>query len=194
MSKLIRRVHMYLALFLTPWILMYTASTFVMNHRAAFRGSPPAGPEWRTLSESRYEGEFAAGAGEAAMAGQLLASLDLDGAHQARMRNGRLEINRLDPLRPVRITYTPESRSVKVEETVFNGAEFLERMHRRRGYQHEYVLEDTWAMTVDLVIVAILFWVASGLWMWWELKVTRGWGALFALAGMGLFGVFLAVL
>ncbi len=33
-SKLLRRIHLYLALFLTPWIRMYAVSTFAMNHGA----------------------------------------------------------------------------------------------------------------------------------------------------------------
>ena len=35
-SKVVRRTHMYLALFLFPWMLMYALSTLVMNHRALF--------------------------------------------------------------------------------------------------------------------------------------------------------------
>ena len=42
---------MYLALFLTPWVLMYTFSTFVMNHRDWFRGRPTPPPQWERLSE-----------------------------------------------------------------------------------------------------------------------------------------------
>lgn len=44
---------------------------------------------------------------------------------------------------------------------------------------------------MDLVIVAMLFWVLSGLWMWWELKVTRRLGAIFIFGGIALFGFFL---
>ena len=32
-SLLLRRAHMYLALFLFPWMLMYALSTLAMNHR-----------------------------------------------------------------------------------------------------------------------------------------------------------------
>jgi hypothetical protein len=39
-SLLLRRAHMYLALFLFPWMLMYALSTLAMNHRRAF--APPA--------------------------------------------------------------------------------------------------------------------------------------------------------
>ena len=47
---------------------------------------------------------------------------------------------------------------------------------------------------VDLFIAAVIFWVFSGVWMWWELKTTRRWGALAAVGGIALFGVFLIAL
>jgi hypothetical protein len=49
-------------------------------------------------------------------------------------------------------------------------------------------------VTVDAVIVAMVFWALSGLWMWWELKVTRAFGAVAFLAGVGLFALYLVVL
>jgi hypothetical protein len=37
----------------------------------------------------------------------------------------------------------------------------------------------------------MIFWVASGLWLWWELKVTRRWGAVSIGGGVGLFALLL---
>jgi len=45
---------------------------------------------------------------------------------------------------------------------------------------------------VDLAIAAMVFWAASGLWMWWEIKPARAWGAVCGLVGFGLFGILLA--
>ena len=38
-SLVLRRTHMYAALFLTPWMLIYALSTMAMNHRDALRGT-----------------------------------------------------------------------------------------------------------------------------------------------------------
>ena len=38
-SKILRRTHMYLALFLAPWVLMYALSTAAMNHRSHLAGA-----------------------------------------------------------------------------------------------------------------------------------------------------------
>jgi hypothetical protein len=71
---------------------------------------------------------------------------------------------------------------------------FLERFHRRRGYATGYRLDTSWAVTVDAVIVGMVFWALSGLWMWWEMKVTRAFGALAFVGGIGLFALYLVVL
>ena len=43
-SKLIRRTHMYLALFLTPWVMVYAFSSIVFNHFKFFSGGKPLAP------------------------------------------------------------------------------------------------------------------------------------------------------
>jgi len=197
MSLLLRRLHLYLALFLSPWILMYTVSTFVMNHRELFHGPPPAPPpKFELEREFAYSGEFPEDAKPQQIALQLLQSLEMDGAHSLARppAPGTVVINRQLPVNPRRITYTAATRKVTIEKLVFSGAGFLERMHRRRGFQHDYLLEDLWAFTVDLTIAGLLILAASGLWMAWELRTTRRLGALSLAAGCALFGLFLGVM
>jgi len=186
---------MYLALFLTPWVLMYMASTFVMNHRDWFRGRPAPPPKFELERELTYNGEFPQGAEAKQIAQQILAGLEMDGAFGVQKRgDGTLLINRQDLVSPRRITYTPPDKKLTVERVVFENGAFLERFHRRRGFQQDNAIDDTWAFTVDLFIAAVMFWALSGLWMWWEMKVTRKLGALCLLAGIGLFALFLVVL
>lgn len=196
LSKVLRRTHMYLALFLAPWVLIYTFSTFVMNHREWFRDHNALPPAFEKVREFTYDGSFPENAGPRDIALQLLASLRMDGAFQAnrRPRDGAIVVNRMDPVRPIRLTVDLATRNVVIERQVFEGAAFLERMHRRRGYQHDSSLEDLWAFSVDLFILAVIFWAASGLWLWWEMKLTRKLGALFLAGGAALFAFFLAVL
>ena len=37
-TRYVRRIHMYLALFLTPWVLMYALSSLVFNNFATIQG------------------------------------------------------------------------------------------------------------------------------------------------------------
>jgi hypothetical protein len=184
---------MYLALFLFPWMLMYALSTLVMNHRAFFVERYGPGPipfeAERTLV---YEGVFPEGAEPRTISRQILASLDLEGSHGVNRRpNGTIVINRNDLTTPRRLTYSAADRTVVIERIVDRPNAFLERFHRRRGYATGYRLDTAWAVSVDLVIAGMVFWVVSGLWMWWEMKVTRGLGLMAILAGAGMFGLYL---
>jgi len=196
LSRLVRRTHMYLALFLFPWMLMYALSTLVMNHRAYFverygTGAIPFEAE-RAIT---YDGVFTENADLRTISQQILASLDLDGAHSVnRRKDGSIVINRNDLTTPRRLTYSPTDRTVVIERMVHRPNAFLERFHRRRGYAAGYRLDTIWAVSVDLVIVAMVFWVASGLWMWWEMKVTRRLGLSALILGAATFGFYLMTL
>jgi hypothetical protein len=188
---------MYLALFLTPWILIYALSTAAMNHREFLReqyGGEPAA--WEKLSETTYTGAFPDGASPEVIAGQLLAGLDKRGYHQVRYSedDGTYTINRHFAVNPERIVYDPASAKLTIERQVFRAPVFLERMHRRRGYQTGFPVENAWAFSVDLVIAAMVFWVISGLWMWWGIRPTRKWGAICAASGIVIFALFLATI
>jgi hypothetical protein len=191
-SKIIRRTHMYLALFLTPWILMYALSTMAMNHREWLRGgSGETLPQFEKEREEPYQASFAPDARPQAIGEKILEDARLVGAFNARKdSSGAVVIVRQDPVTPRRITYSPAESKLVIEKEVFRWPAFLERMHRRRGYQHA-ALDDSWAFSVDLVIAAMIFWVLSGLWMWWELRATWRLGALFAAGGLALFALFL---
>ena len=191
-SRVLRRTHMYLALFFFPWMLMYALSTLAMNHRTWFTGPPAAFEKER---EAIYDGVFPEQAPPRVMAQQILASIDLDGAHTVTRRNdGSLVVTRHDLVTPRRITYTPADRRLVIERMPVRANAFLERFHRRRGYATGYALDTAWAVSVDLVIIAMLFWVLSGLWMWWEMRVTRKAGLLALLGGAGLFAFYLVAI
>lgn len=192
-SVLIRRTHMYVALFLFPWLLMYALSTAVMNHRASFASSTPGGaPVYERERELKYDGVFPADAELRTISQQILSSLDLDGAHGVtRRKDAAIVITRNDLLAPRRLTFVPATRALTVERLPHRTNVMLERFHRRRGYATGYALDTTWAVTVDLVIAGMIFWVLSGLWMWWEMKVTRATGALALVTGAGLFVLFI---
>lgn len=196
LSLVIRRTHMYLALFLFPWLLMYSLSTAVMNHRRLFVDEAGNGaPQFQPERELTYDGVFPEGAELRTISGQILASLDLDGAHGVtRRKDGAIVINRNDLLTPRRITFTPATRALVIEKLPHRTNALLERFHRRRGYATGYTLDTIWAVTVDVAIGAMIFWVLSGLWMWWEMKVTRPLGALAFAAGVGLFALFITAI
>ena len=187
---------MYLALFVFPWVLMYALSTLVMNHRALFTARYGTGaPPYEAERTTRYDGTFSDQAPLRDLSRMLLASLDLDGAHTVTRRNdGAIVITRQDLITPRRITYSPTDRTVVVERMQHRTNALLERFHRRRGYATGYTLDTVWAMSVDLFIAAAIFWALSGLWMWWEMKVTRSLGLAAVLTGAALFAVYIVAI
>jgi hypothetical protein len=195
-SKIVRRTHMYLALFLFPWVLMYALSTLVMNHRAVFVGMYGEGPV-PFVDERRlvYDGAFPENAEPRAISTAILTSVGLDGAHGvSRRKDGTIVINRNDLVTPRRLTYSPADRTLVIERMQSRPNAFLERFHRRRGYATGYTLDTVWAFSVDAFIVAMVVWVLSGLWMWWEMKVTRPLGLAALLGGAGVFAIYLLTL
>lgn len=196
-SKWIRKIHMYLALFIMPWMLIYSISTMMMNHRdliLSFYKSPQ--PAFETTQTMGVPDDLVLDQNPSGNAEQILNYLDMDGKHNVNGgENDRpLVINRQDPFGQKRITYNPEQKTIKVEEQNFRLQTFMEQIHRRRGFDTPYFFEDVWGFTVDLAILAILFWVLSGLWMWWEIKQARKWGAISAGSGLLLFALFLILI
>ena len=185
LSKLLRRTHMYLALFLTPWMLGYALSTILMNHNV---GGPQT---FVTEREQRYSIVVDPATPPRQVAEYILTDLGLQGAFsvQGPRPDGTLIINRQDLLSPRRITFTPATRHAVVERVLPKSSQLLNRFHHRRGYQQPYAADRAMAISIDLVIVAMVFWALSGLWMWWEMRATRYWGFAATAFGIGIFAL-----
>jgi hypothetical protein len=105
--------------------------------------------------------------------------------------DGTLVINRQDLLKPRRVTYNPASGMVLVESAEGRMPHLLERMHRRRGFVQPYLRDRIWGVLVEAFVVVSVVWALTGLWLWWEMRVTRGLGALFLAGGIAVFVFFL---
>ena len=197
MSRLVRRVHMFTGLFLAPWMLMYALSTLVMTHQeyvnSFYASKSPAMVKERELDYSR---SFPTNLTRDAIAQQILNDLDMDGTHSVSGDgNGRpLVIQRQHAMAQRRLTFDASKSKITIEHEEFRAPTVLERLHRRRGYNQPYALEDTWGFTVDVAVVTMAFWSLSGIWLAWELKATRVWGAVSFVVGLGLFIAFAALI
>ena len=194
MTRYVRRIHMYLALFLTPWILMYTLSSLVFNHFGTIRNWYGGNlNQFELVEEIEYPDAFGADVTPADAARQILLDLDLDGAHFVRgnLQEEALTITRQATYRMKRIVYYPREGRLTVEEQVAALPSMLTRMHIRHGFEQDYTSTKLWGLGVEITVLAMLFWIASGVWLWWTIKPARKWGAVCALSGLGLFGVLL---
>lgn len=192
-----RRTHLYVALFLTPWITMYAASTLVMHHRVFFTGHDDrVPPDFRVVREMPYELPLEAGASPDQIGAVILSDLGLQGDYSARTSNegDTVTINRERAFGSYRFTYEVASKELTVEKQQFGLAFFLEMLHRRSGFDKSYVPNDLWALSADAVVGAIVIWAITGIWMWVGMPRTRKLGTLCLAGGSLLFAIFLLIL
>ena len=195
--KLIRRTHMYLALFLAPWMLIYALSGLVLNHNQAIRQFyGERFGRFEKVEERPYTATFSADADPRTIAGHVLEDLGLAGTFNVLGTAGqpRLIINRNAAFAAHRVTYFRTENRVLIEKQAFSAPVFLNRAHFRHGYEQPFVSAKIWAVIVDLAVVGMIFWALSGIWMWWEIRPARVGGAVFALAGMAMFAVLWATI
>lgn len=86
-----------------------------------------------------------------------------------------------------RVSYNLQSGTItgKTLETHAEGLStrrFLTGLHLARGYPSRWDVRWLWAASVDAMFAAMLFWGVSGLFMWWQMKSTRRWGAVVLVA------------
>ena len=186
-AQIVRRIHLFAALFMMPWLLMYALSTIVMNHHDFFRLSDDG---FQTESEQLIRIPFD---DRTKTAEQIMKTLRIEETFDVQKQSGsnRLVILTRNPFIPRRITYIPGEGRLVVQRRSFHFASFLARLHQRAGFHHADRRENAWAFSVDLTIVAIVFWCLSGLWMFYELRATHRWGILCLLTGGSLFIFFL---
>src|SRR4030095_6422644 len=178
------RLHLYLALSLLPWFLMYGASSVPFAHNQVFdqRDAKRGLPLWTV----RYERP-------------LDVSLpDDDGAMRAtsygvyRQSPAQINVYAYSFWHSTQLLYFTDRKVVRAEDRRFRWDQFLTGMHARGGFDQEGLLVSSWSVVVDLVQIGILLWIASGLIMWWELRGHRRWGVVALVAGVVSFIVFTA--
>ncbi|HUW84943.1 MAG TPA: PepSY-associated TM helix domain-containing protein [Phycisphaerae bacterium] len=188
-----RRIHLCFALFFTPWLLMYGLSAVVLNHRdffARYYGGHLF--DYEMEQELPYQADWPDDAEPQEVGRQVLDDLGMAGAYWAqRWGDDVLAIHREDPIWARRIVVTPKDETLRIERQIFRIPSFLFKLHRRRGYQQDYLADDVWALSIDVLIVCIIFWVVSGVWMWMRMSSVRRWGGVSLVIGCGLFLFFL---
>ena len=190
-----RRLHLYLAMALVPWFLMYSLSSLMFNHPAIGKALSNEGPDWKPRFEARpYDGQIDASADPDALrkfGAQVLRDVDEDCAYGAWLRDGKINVYCHSFLSTTSFTYHIENKTLKADDRIFEWTHFIGGLHERGGYQQDSFLDDLWAFMVDLVCVGFIVWVASGLYMWWKLPRLRRWGSVALACGLGTFLLFL---
>jgi hypothetical protein len=187
----VRRAHLYMGLFLLPWVVMFGVSSLPLNHNTS-----PAPATWTLVAEYPFDVEMpAAGDNLRPFGRDMMNAAGITGGYFVNRANERqINVNHPDFLMPSRIIYRADRKRLTVEHRDFAFRQFLSGLHTRGGYDMGGVWDSLWAVCVDAVSVALLLWIASGVYMWWHVPVARRWGWLAIAAGIGCFAIIVATL
>jgi hypothetical protein len=111
-----------------------------------------------------------------------------------RVNPRQVQVGHPDFMSPIRMNYFPQEQRLIVEQRPFALRPFLSGLHTRGGYDMGGFWDSVWALFVDVVSVALILWIASGIYMWWGLPSTRRWGWLALAAGAVCFVAIIATL
>lgn len=102
-------------------------------------------------------------------------------------RAPRLEFRLTDGARRWRASYRLDKKDLSAElieegsGEAFDLRRFLLRLHLSHAYPAEANARWAWAVIVDLMAFAMVFWALSGILMWIQMKKVRLWGLIFTL-------------
>jgi hypothetical protein len=189
-----RRTHLYLALFLLPWFLMYGVSSVPFSHGAYFEelDKQSGKPLWiPRLEKTNYEVAIPEGDDLRTVGEQIVRDAGLQGTFGTyRQSASQINVYVYSFWKSTQAKYFPQEKRLVVEDRRFRWDHFLTGMHATGGFD-EGPMRDLWGVIVDLVCLGMLLWVLSGLVMWWTLPPTRKWGWIAFASGMLSFALFL---
>jgi hypothetical protein len=191
-EKINRRTHLYSGLFFLPWFLFYGLSAAVFNHPRWFEN---AKVKRNLLFDRSYPVECPSPVGDLRpFAERALRDIGLSGQFVVRAEkfdSVTIVIIQDRFLSNTTITWNSASRRLTAARSGLDWRKLLTKIHTRDGFETPGFLWNLWSVVVDLIQVAIIIWIASGLYMWWHLKRFRGWGFVALGCGNALFAAFL---
>jgi len=197
-AHLNRRTHLYLGLVLLPWFFMYGMSSFPFAHSQYFdaRDAAKKLPLWTMTMDRVVDTPVPGEADDAkamrAFGARLMQEAGLAGTSFGVYRQSPNQINvyAYSFLKSTQLKYFVDAKRLTVEDRRFRWDHFLTGLHARGGFEDERLFVRSWSVIVDMVCVAMIVWIASGLYMWWGLPGHRTWGWLAIAAGTAAFAVF----
>jgi len=127
----IRRTHLYMGLFLLPWMIMFGVSTIPINH--TFSPNPVT---WTQVAEREFDATVpAAGENLRPIGREMMNAAGVQGGYFVNRANPRqVNVNHPNFLTPVRIIYYADRSRITVEHRNFSARQFITSMHTRGGY------------------------------------------------------------
>src|SRR5215510_13293877 len=166
-DKINRRTHLYLGLFLMPWLLMYGVSSLIVIHQSWFKLGENL--PWEPVFEKPYYRPVSTqGVNNEpdlrAAAQQILEDCNLEGAFWVDKPNpDTVHIDRFSFWGSTSLTYSLKEQKLRAKHQPMKLPQVVMRMHFRGGYLQPTFWDKFWGLVVDLACVTIMIWIASGL-------------------------------
>lgn len=189
---LMRKLHLWTGLFLVPWMLVYATSTLLLNHPGLARSLSSTPPTWKQVKSVDFTPDDSFPAEPKEQARILLVKVDLEGAHriQGKPNPNQLVIIRIRGSGHSRVTWRKKQHRILVErQEPFSLIRLVHFLHFRHGYRQPVSAYIAWAIVVDFVVLSIVLWVLSGIYLWARMKRHRISGGACLAVGFGLFAV-----
>jgi hypothetical protein len=193
-----RDLHLYIGLFLSPFLLLFAISTIALNHPANPRATPPEVP----LREQTVTIDPAVAVNSLKQAKGLLRQLKVTGEIDVIRHNakaGRLTIPVAKPGEFTTIDVDLQTKRATVTRRVEGMLAGLIYLHMRPG-QHLAMLRGNWPFMAawshlaDAAVYGTLFLTVTGLYLWWFFKAERRIGWVLLAAGFITVGGLASVL
>ena len=197
-----RDLHLYFGLFISPFILLFSASVFYLNHGKLVPGSEAAPETYRNLQIlsgfDRVKGREAVDRAKA-----ILPQVGVAGEigflrYVATDRHLIFPVTKAGSEATVDVDL--DAHTAIVKRRPMNFWESLSYLHKMPG-PHNVALRGNWAGTqvwrwlADATIYVLLFISISGLYLWWAIKAERRLGfTLLAAGAFTFFGLVFAIL
>lgn len=188
----VRRTHLYMGLFLLPWVIMYGVSSIPLNHFGPQEGPP----RFTRIAEHPFDVAVPpAGADLRQLGRQMMDAAGIEGGYGIYRANPRqVEAYHPNFFHPIRIRYMTEEKRLVVDQRQLTLRAFVSGLHTRGGYDLDGFWDSVWAVLVDIASVGLILWIASGIYMWWHLPSTRAWGWIALGTGAVCFAVIIVSL
>ena len=180
MYTAIRNVHLVLASFSLPFLLMYGVSAVQMSHNS-----------WFKLRPAVQERQLALPPGLADARAVARAIMDREMSVRGELTNVQAVASGVN-LRIVlpgtvhEIQYVRASGAAKLKTSVAGAMGMLNRLHHAAGFWHEPASMKAWAAAVAAVSLSLLLVGATGIYMWFTRRPERRIGLMLLGANLAI--------
>jgi hypothetical protein len=186
---------MYSGLLLLLFFLKFGISAIPFAHGRLFNAYYDDRPQWETRFEGPYTIAVPDDADIRVIGANIMHDMGLSGSFGAwRQNKNRISVNIFSFRRSIRMIYRIDEHKIIVEDKLFRWDHFLHKFHWIGGYHQNRLIHDFWALMIDLVCLAVLVWIITGLYMWWQVPASRTPGMIALALGWGTFILFVIML